>query len=374
MKITTALLTLFVYASLAASSAFAHNPAREDPLWAPFNNHDSNNWLIADGYKNNDAFFGCYWSNDRVGFSGGQMTLSLASNTSHQAPYQYDCAEYATHEFFGYGLYEVSMRPAPVSGVVSSFFTYTGPYYGGAPWDEIDIEFLGNDTSQVQFNYYTNGVGGNEIVHQLGFNAADSFNTYAFEWHENYINWYVNGQLVATATENIPSSPSKIMMNIWNTYGLDEWTGPYYGQEAQAVYEWVRFTPYEANGGSPGADFQLRACDRNAASSGVATWECGVGSFDAGQWIRFDNVDLSSGYNAFAVSHATTVSGSFEIRLGSPNGTTIGTVNYSSTGGWGDYQWNGTPSLNTGAQGVHDIYIVMTQGATNISEFWFKNE
>lgn len=380
MKITTSLLTLFVLLSFTVSSAFAHNPARQDPLSAPFHSHDGNDWLIADGYKNNDPFFGCYWSNDRVGFSGGQMSLSLVSNSSHQAPYQFDCAEYATQEFFGYGLYEVSMRPAEVSGVISSFFTYTGPYYGGAPWDEIDIEFLGYDTTKVQFNYYTNGVGGNEIIHDLGFNAAHSFNTYAFEWQENYINWYVNGQLVATATENIPSSPGKIMMNIWNTYGLDEWTGPYNGQSAEAVYEWVRYTPSSGNGagndsgGSSVPDFQLRACDHTGASSGIATWQCGVGSFSAGEWIRYGSVDLSSGYNAFAVSHATTLSGSFDIRLGSPDGTTIGTVNYSSTDGWGNSEWSGTPSLSSAANGVHDVYIVMTEGATNISEFWFKNE
>ncbi|WP_208591911.1 beta-glucanase [Gracilibacillus suaedae] len=207
-----------------------------------FDYHDWQNWQISDGWRNNDPFFGCHWNANRVNFNQGEMELSLRTNYSYPAPYNYECAEYATSNFYGYGLYEVSMKPANVSGVISSFFTYTGPSYD-APWDEIDIEFLGNDTTKVQFNYYTNGVGGNEILHDLGFNAAHSFNTYAFDWQENYISWYVNGQLVATATENIPRNPSKIMMNVWNTYGINEWAGPYYGENANASYQWVRYTP-----------------------------------------------------------------------------------------------------------------------------------
>ena len=35
---------------------------------------------------------------------------------------------------------------------------YTGPSEG-KPWDEIDIEFLGKDTTKVQFNYFTHGRG-----------------------------------------------------------------------------------------------------------------------------------------------------------------------------------------------------------------------
>jgi len=43
--------------------------------------------------------------------------------------------------FFGYGYYEVRMKAAKNVGIVSSFFTYTGPSDNN-PWDEIDIEFF----------------------------------------------------------------------------------------------------------------------------------------------------------------------------------------------------------------------------------------
>lgn len=353
---------------------YAQNPLTEDEVYHSFQSHDVQNWQISDGWRNGDSFFGCHWSKNRVNFNSGVMELSLRANYSYSAPYTYECAEYATGNFYGYGLYEVSMKPANVSGVISSFFTYTGPSFNGAPWDEIDIEFLGNDTTKIQFNYYTNGVGGNEIIHDLGFDASSSFNTYAFDWQEDYISWYVNGELVATATNNIPSNPSKIMMNMWNTYGIDEWAGRYGGADANASYEWVRYTPNNGSSvPSTAPDFQLNACDYTD-SSGITSWNCGVGTFHSGNWIKFDNVNLSTGYNAFAVSYTSPDSGSFDIRLGSPNGQRIGAVNYGPTGGWSSYQWSGTPSLDVTARGTQDIFIVSTSGAANLKEFWFKNE
>lgn len=353
---------------------YAQTPLAEREVYHSFDSHDEQNWQISDGWRNGDAFFGCHWNENRVNFNRGEMELSLRTNYSYPAPYNYACAEYATNDFYGYGLYEVSMKPANVSGVISSFFTYTGPSYNGAPWDEIDIEFLGNDTTKIQFNYYTNGIGGNEIIYDLGFDAANSFNTYAFDWQADYISWYVNGELVATATDNIPSNPSKIMMNMWNTYGINEWAGVYRGEDANVSYEWVRYTPN--NGNQPPSiapDFQINACDFTG-SSGITTWDCGVGSFEPGNWIKFDSVDLSTGYNAFAVSYASLGSGSFDIRLDSPNGPRIGSVNYVPTGDWSNYEWSGTPSLDVDARGTHDIFIVSTSGAANLIELWFKNE
>lgn len=43
---------------------------------------------------------------------------------------------------------------------------------------EIDIEVLGKDTTKVQFNYYTNGVGNHEYMYDLGFDASEGFHTY----------------------------------------------------------------------------------------------------------------------------------------------------------------------------------------------------
>nr|1CPM_A Chain A, CIRCULARLY PERMUTED [Paenibacillus macerans] len=199
----------------------------------------------------------------------------------------FDCAEYRSTNIYGYGLYEVSMKPAKNTGIVSSFFTYTGPAHG-TQWDEIDIEFLGKDTTKVQFNYYTNGVGGHEKVISLGFDASKGFHTYAFDWQPGYIKWYVDGVLKHTATANIPSTPGKIMMNLWNGTGVDDWLGSYNGANPlYAEYDWVKYTSNQT-GGSFFEPF-------NSYNSG--TWEKADGYSNGGvfncTW-RANNVNFTN--------------------------------------------------------------------------------
>ena len=130
------------------------------------------------------------------------------------------------------------MKAAKCPGVISSFFTYTGH-----PWDEIDVEFLGNDTTRIQLNYYTNGTGGHEFLYELGFDGSEGFHEYGFDWQPDSITWYVDGKAVYRATENIPSASGKIMMNVWNTRGVDEWAGafdPAY-LPVTAQYGWIGY-------------------------------------------------------------------------------------------------------------------------------------
>lgn len=202
-----------------------------------FDWHESDKMEISDGWSNG-GMFDCTWSKDNVSFSGGKLNLSIKGNQWSG----YTAAEYRTQQTFGYGMYDVSMKPIKNDGVVSSFFTYTGPS-DGTVWDEIDIEFLGKDTTKVQFNYYTNGVGNHEYVYDLGFDASQSFHQYGFYWDSNSITWYVDKKPVYTATQNIPRTPGKIMMNAWNGKGVDEWLKRYNGvAPLTAQYDWVSYT------------------------------------------------------------------------------------------------------------------------------------
>ncbi len=224
-------------------------PESEITKIADFANGASPDFHSANGYKNNDSFFGCYWSNNNVTFGDGQMKLSLTDGGD-----RYYGGEYRSNAEYGHGYYSVSMKPLRMDGVISSFFTYTN-----RPWDEIDIEFLGDDTTKVQFNYYTSGVGGHEYVYELGFDASEEFHTYGFEWLDDCIIWYVDGKAVYKATEDIPVTNAKIMMNLWNvnTEGnesLKDWAGVFTGEglPGSAYYEWIGFDPAEKEGS--GAD------------------------------------------------------------------------------------------------------------------------
>lgn len=228
------------------------NEPEERPMGEQFTDefdfHDEERWSMAGVWTNGDMF-NTTWYPEQVTFDDGKMLLTLDHDeNAEETGIPYKSGELRTNDFYQYGLFEVSMKPVKSEGTVSSFFTYTGPWdWDNDPWDEIDIEFLGKDTSRIQFNYFTEGVGGNEHYHDLGFDASESFNTYAFEWREDSITWYVNGEAVYTATENIPQTPQKIMMNLWPAIGVDGWTGVFDDADIPLVaeYEWVRYTPLE---------------------------------------------------------------------------------------------------------------------------------
>lgn len=204
-----------------------------------FNSFNSDKWEIADGWSNGDMF-NCTWRKNNITFSEGNMNLKIDSDSGEK---RYSGGEYRSHDVFGYGLYQVNMKPAKNPGIVSSFFTYTGPS-DGTPWDEIDIEFLGRDTTKVQFNYYTDGVGNHEFLYDLGFDASEAYHTYAIDWKPNYIAWKVDGNEVYRTYDNIPSHSGKIMLNVWPGTNVDSWLGKYDGTTPlTASYDWVAFDP-----------------------------------------------------------------------------------------------------------------------------------
>lgn len=234
-------LGVAVAVALLLAPAQTVNAAYEGEYYGlGFDYHESEKMEIADGWSNGGMFSNCTWRSSNVNFNDGKMYLSITSDPYGATPYA--GGEYRTNEFFGYGMYDVSMKPIKNDGVVSSFFTYTGSTDGNQ-WDEIDIEFLGKDTTKVQFNYFTNGVGGHEYVYDLGFDASEDFHIYGFLWEPGMITWCVDGKPVYTATENIPVTPGKIMMNVWPGNGVDSWLNPFNGNvPLTAEYDWASYT------------------------------------------------------------------------------------------------------------------------------------
>lgn len=208
--------------------------------------NDSSKMEFSNGWSNGNPF-NCTWRNSNITFNDGKMNLIInKDNQGSSTPYS--GAEYRSRDFFSYGMFETSMKPIRNNGVVSSFFTYTGPSDNN-PWDEIDIEFLGKDTTKVQFNYYTSGVGNHEYMYDLGFDASQSFHTYGFLWKQDSITWYVDGKEVYKATNNIPKTPGKIMMNVWPGIGVDGWLNSYDGKTPlTAQYDFVSYKNEQALG------------------------------------------------------------------------------------------------------------------------------
>lgn len=207
----------------------------------------------SDGWTNGSPF-NTQWTANNVIYDNGVAKLTITDNPngSEETFTEYYGGEMRTYQYFGYGDYEVSMKPSNKPGTASTFFTCTGSYdtnpHTGQPnpWDEIDIEFLGEDTTKVQFNYYVNGVGGHEYMYDLGFDASEEFHTYGFRWTEDYITWFVDGEPVyrvdATESSPMPSTAGRMLMNYWcGSSAAENWMGKFENPDDKGPeYQWVK--------------------------------------------------------------------------------------------------------------------------------------
>jgi beta-glucanase (GH16 family) len=176
----------------------------------------------------------CAWKPENVNFIDGKLVLTADNIDGNLSG-----GEISTYQKYGFGLYQVSMKPIKNSGVVSAFFNY---YKENESGTEIDIEFIGKDTTIVQFNYFTNGVGGHEYCYDLGFDASEDFHVYGFYWTGDSIKWYVDGQQVHESTTDIPQHEAAICIDA--SPGCDPgWAGEYDGKAPlYAYYDWISFS------------------------------------------------------------------------------------------------------------------------------------
>lgn len=244
------------------SCAVAARPAPRPPPAAPsftehFNAYDATHWSEADGWKNG-APFDNSWGADHLTLPGGQLDLRLDDVAQLGEPYT--SGELRSSGYYGYGCYEASFKPIPVPGVVTSLFTFAGPYDNGdnGEHNEIDVEFVGNHlvgpTQRVQLNFWTNDdsyTARNEVLLELGFNPTQAYHRYGFKWTAAGIEWFIDGQRVHPVSDSAlkptpraTESLQKIMVNAWP---VDEtavlWAGrfQYPGTPLHASYEWVRY-------------------------------------------------------------------------------------------------------------------------------------
>lgn len=340
----------------------------------------------ADGWSNG-GMFNCTWRADNVWFDG---YLNLKIDRDY-ATGGYSGGEYRTNDTFGYGMYDVSMKAIKNDGVVTSFFTYTGPS-DGTVWDEIDIEILGKDTTKVQFNYYTNGQGNHEYVHDLGFDASQGFHQYGFLWQPGKITWYVDGKAVYSATNNIPSTPGKIMLNVWPGTGVDEWLKPYNGRTPLvAQYDWINWKKVDGVSNNNTSNNNNSSSNNSSSNSGTVTYGQSVtveaenfaymsgvevaggtvGYIDPGDWMSYDVTVPSTGTYSVEFRVASAQGSSFRLEKDSGK-TKLCDVTVPNTGDWGAYKSvYADVYLNAGK---NTIGLATDQGAFNIDKMVFTEK
>lgn len=241
--------------SLAACKPNPEEPLKDSPLsgatLADFTQGEAETFFASDGWDNGDVF-NVTWSKKNLTYADSALKLSITeSDSAAEGALPYLAGEARSYQYFGYGDYSVKMKPAKVTGTASTFFVCTGPYDEDEegnpnPHDEIDIEFLGKDTTKVQFNYFVNGTGGHEYMYDLGFDASAEYHEYGFRWAEDHIVWFVDNKPVykvsAEGDNKMPSTAGRILMNHWcGTEKAEGWMGEYSGSDGKTSdYAWVK--------------------------------------------------------------------------------------------------------------------------------------
>lgn len=115
-----------------------------------------------------------------------------------------------------FGHAEFVIKAAPGTGIVSSAVLQSDCL------DEIDWEWLGGDSEQVQTNYF--GKGQTTSYDRAEFHAdpdnSGSFHTYTIDWTSDKITWSIDGNEVRTLTpgesnNQYPQTPMQIKVGSW---------------------------------------------------------------------------------------------------------------------------------------------------------------
>lgn len=117
-------------------------------------------------------------------------------------------------------------------------------------------------------------------------------------------------------------------------------------------------------------DLQIEDYDGSSGSftNGNHRGENYLGSVNAGEWVRFDEVDFGSGtplYDRVEIGTQQNSSLSVQLRLDSPAGQLIGTLNVPSRG----EPWFMTREDITAVTGIHDLYVVFQGSGGSIGKF-----
>ncbi|BBY52679.1 hypothetical protein MARA_61470 [Mycolicibacterium arabiense] len=154
--------------------------------------------------------------------SGSPAVLRLRREQT--AVREYTSGAIASQQEFLYGTFGADLRSSNVSGLITGLFLHRN-----APRQEIDIEFLGKDTTKMLVNVYYNpgpigarmeyGYRGTPVLVDLGFDAAADFHRYEIDWYPDIIRWRVDGVVLHERRQwsptPIPDRPLELNLNLW---------------------------------------------------------------------------------------------------------------------------------------------------------------
>ncbi len=137
-------------------------------------------------------------------------------------------------KYIFFGKIDVEVEVAPGQGIVTSVVLQSDDR------DEIDWEWIGSDTAQVQTNYF--GKGDDSTFDRGGYSPVASpqttTHTYTIDWTKDYVHWIIDGTQVrelkyadAKSGTRFPQTPAQLKLGTWVAgsstapEGTVEWAG-----------------------------------------------------------------------------------------------------------------------------------------------------
>ena len=191
-------------------------------MTADFSLGSSEDFILSEG-RPDAGTYGCDWEKSAVSFGeeGMAVTLSRAGDV-------FTSGACRSRRSYGYGAYTVLMKPVKNPGVWTVFANGTDLREKDSR-DEIRLEFPGSDTTKIRFHCISNGEIVCDALYDLGFDASEKAHSYGFIWMLEGVAWQVDGETVHTITENLPVTPGRMMMSLWNSTDSEDGSGAYDG-------------------------------------------------------------------------------------------------------------------------------------------------
>lgn len=153
-------------------------------------------------------------------------------------------------EYLYYGRVGVTMKSSHDTGVISAFIIFSDVQ------DEVDFEFVGYNLTNPQTNYYYQGqLDYTNSINYTVSNTYENFHYYEIDWHEDRIDWYIDGEKKRTLTKaetlnettgiyHYPQTPARVQISIWpggaesNGLGTIEWAGGVVDWNSQDIQQY----------------------------------------------------------------------------------------------------------------------------------------
>ncbi|MDQ0087853.1 beta-glucanase (GH16 family) [Paenibacillus anaericanus] len=247
------------------------------------------------------------WKTDHAEVVDGKFVLTFDDSGSEGTTYA--SAQFTTFENYGYGRYSASIKAAKDEGLITNFYVYSA----NEDWtleNIVEARVLGGSPSKLNIRWTKDNIKQEKFI-TLNFDASAKYNDYEFEWSEDAIKWYVNDELVTTATDGIPSNPGGLIVNLMAD-DVVNYTGP-----NQASFDYIKYHKFGED--DPENDIDQGppiGVEPPVPTSPAYSFTDGFDSFNNELWYKSDGWGNGPDFNVgWQADHVEFSDGKMVLRL-----------------------------------------------------------